>query len=291
MRNLPYRYLHQDTFKDPLQIKTERCLLRKKLDLHWHEYYQLNFIISGRGTSAINGVTRKLEGGSAFLISPADFHEIAPEEGTSLEIYKLAFPHLKIKEELLELIFRGEKKIERYAIFSNNLEFDTFAKRLENLSAEIKAKRPAHEIFVQSELNNILIQWHRARFISPKDVLTSQAEDSVPTHPGIQRALSYIQLHFREALTLQQIASIAHLSVSYFSELFRTSVGMTFQKYLQLQRLQFAMSTLRSSSSSITQVSYAAGFNTLTHFERTFKQRFGMTPSEVKQTKQIRQAS
>jgi len=93
----------------------------------------------------------------------------------------------------------------------------------------------------------------------------------------------HIQHHFRQPLSLQDAARQAHLSPNYFSDLFHKASGLSIQHYLQQQRLQFAQALLRGSSLPVTELSYGAGFDTLTHFERVFRREFGMTPSQARQ--------
>ena len=102
-------------------------------------------------------------------------------------------------------------------------------------------------------------------------------------HPGIQKVRIHIQHHFRQPLSLQDAARQAHLSLNYFSQVFHKATGLSFQHYLQQQRLQFAQALLRSSSLPVTELSNLAGFNTLTHFERVFRRKFGITPSQARQ--------
>ena len=61
---------------------------------------------------------------------------------------------------------------------------------------------------------------------------------SPPAH--LRRALRYVERHFREPLTLAQVAAVAHLSPHWFSEQFRRATGESFQSFLKRRRLQFA---------------------------------------------------
>ncbi|ETK32863.1 helix-turn-helix transcriptional regulator [Microbispora sp. ATCC PTA-5024] len=69
------------------------------------------------------------------------------------------------------------------------------------------------------------------------------------------------------------------VSPNYFSERFRDHTGSSFQVYLQERRLRFARSLLASTSLSVTEVCHAAGFNTLSHFRRAYRRRYGSAPS------------
>nr|WP_084370032.1 AraC family ligand binding domain-containing protein [Microbispora sp. ATCC PTA-5024] len=48
------------------------------VDVHWHDHYELCLVVSGEAEHVVNGVARPIGRGSAFLLSPADFHAIQP---------------------------------------------------------------------------------------------------------------------------------------------------------------------------------------------------------------------
>ena len=95
---------------------------------------------------------------------------------------------------------------------------------------------------------------------------------------AIRKALTYLHHHFSEPLTLEVVAKDANMSAGYLTESFRKSTGTSFQTHLQLLRLRFAQSLLQASDLPITDICFASGFWTLSHFERVFKERFGQTP-------------
>ncbi|ASS65394.1 MULTISPECIES: AraC family transcriptional regulator [unclassified Paenibacillus] len=105
-----------------------------------------------------------------------------------------------------------------------------------------------------------------------------------PLHPSIQQALFFLQHHFREPLTLSEAAKAASLSPNYFSECFRQQLGVGFQQHLLDLRLGFSRSLLQASSLPVSEICYASGFNTLTHFEKMFKRKYGHPPSRCRRS-------
>jgi AraC-like DNA-binding protein len=81
--------------------------------------------------------------------------------------------------------------------------------------------------------------------------------------------------------SLRHLSSQVGMSVFLFARVFRELVGMPPHKYLVGRRLQRARDLLRSGM-PVTDVCYAAGFNNLSHFIRTFRAYFGMLPSKLK---------
>lgn len=86
-----------------------------------------------------------------------------------------------------------------------------------------------------------------------------------------------------EPLTLAGVAAEACLSPHYFSERFCAATGTPFQSYLQDLRLRFARSLLTATGLGVTEVCHAAGFNSLSHFGRTYRRRYGEASSITRQ--------
>ncbi len=106
------------------------------------------------------------------------------------------------------------------------------------------------------------------------------ADDKAAPLPGhrVQRALQRLHERPGEALSVQTAASLCGLSPAYFSRLFRSRHGMPFRDYVRIHRLQLAAQRLADERESLSQISYALGFASPSHFSACFRQRFGVTP-------------
>ncbi len=96
----------------------------------------------------------------------------------------------------------------------------------------------------------------------------------------VQRALHYLQTHYAEPVYVKEVARAAGLSESRLKAVFRKSLGMSCVQYLKSYRVSLAASMLGRSRYQITEVAMAAGFETLSHFNATFREITGMSPSE-----------
>lgn len=279
MTTAPHRLLIETFFQDGLLVTLTQQQVAQPFQLHWHEFYELTLVLQGTGVNTVNGERHLLNPGDAFLLTPADFHAIAPDPGQVLVLYNLIFAQAMLSDTLVQLLFPANAGVT--ASFNQPADFERMVLHFKNLERECQMRAPGRDIAVQSELNLILIEWQRHRK-AQTPVATS---DKTLHHRGIQKALIYIQHHFRQAISLNDAAQHANLSANYFSELFGKETGISFQQYVQQLRLQFAMALLKTSHLQVTEVSYASGFNTLTHFERVFRLQFGMTPREARGTR------
>lgn len=92
-------------------------------------------------------------------------------------------------------------------------------------------------------------------------------------------AKSYIQQQLHCKLTLEIVASKCGMGKSHFCRNFKNVFGMTFLEYLNQQRIEKALTLLKSSDLSITEISLSVGFQELSNFSTTFQRYIGMRPT------------
>lgn len=95
---------------------------------------------------------------------------------------------------------------------------------------------------------------------------------------SVRNALAYMADHFREPLTLSQVARAAGLSVHRTAHVLKDSTGRTFLQHVHRLRIDAAKRLLESGGMSATDVAYAVGYNDQSYFIRHFKRQNGMTP-------------
>ena len=98
---------------------------------------------------------------------------------------------------------------------------------------------------------------------------------------GIKQAILYMEMHFREKITLQTLAREAGYHPTYFSELFKKVTGETYVDTLNRLRIGNAR-TLLSSGFSVSDACYMSGFGSLSNFLTVFKKNCKMSPMEYK---------
>jgi len=101
--------------------------------------------------------------------------------------------------------------------------------------------------------------------------------------PDINRARDYIEENLAEPLDLKQVAGSANLSSCYFCKKFKKSTGMTFTSYVARTRVEAAKKLLVNPQARVSEVAFEVGFQSLTHFNRVFKEISGMSPSRYRE--------
>ena len=108
-------------------------------------------------------------------------------------------------------------------------------------------------------------------------VQTANAEPSV-----ITKAKQFIQENYTEDLSLGQVAAAVHTSIFYFCKLFRKVTGTTFTEFVSRTRVEKAKNLLLNPNLRISEIAYEIGFQSLTHFNRVFKNIVGESPTEYR---------
>lgn len=101
----------------------------------------------------------------------------------------------------------------------------------------------------------------------------------------VRRALAFIQAHFAEPISREEIAKHVAISSNYLTDCFRQVLGITPMTYLTRYRIQQAQRLLDTTDLSITDIALETGFSEISHFTRTFKREVGVSPHAYRRGK------
>lgn len=100
--------------------------------------------------------------------------------------------------------------------------------------------------------------------------------------PLVRRILDFVHEHFREELTLTQVATAVDRHPTHIVRAFRQARQCTIGTYVRRLRLESAAAELLTTDAAISQVAHNAGFYDHPHFCRLFKAQFGLSPAEYR---------
>lgn len=103
----------------------------------------------------------------------------------------------------------------------------------------------------------------------------------------IQEAINYMEHNFHRELSVEELAEVCKLNRSYFSKLFKESMGCPPQEFLIRLRLSKATELMRGTRLSIGSIAARCGYPNQLHFSRAFKKRYGVSPREWRLQNQI----
>lgn len=110
-----------------------------------------------------------------------------------------------------------------------------------------------------------------------QEVLNEESQKS-----EIQKSLEYINLHFKEKITLNNVAEHAGYNPTHFSKLFHKKMGITFNNYVSSIRINYAKRLLASTDHPIAFICFDCGFASVSSFNRNFSEIVGCTPNSYR---------
>ena len=114
--------------------------------------------------------------------------------------------------------------------------------------------------------------------------LSVPAESQTPAgHRQCAAVRRYIDLHFKESLTLEQLADEAHMNKFYLSHAFKREYGVSPINYMISRRLEESKYLLAETDLSMSQIAQLLGFSSLSYFSQVFRKTQGISPMEYRQ--------
>jgi AraC-like DNA-binding protein len=256
------RLSHQECFVNHSHVRVLHQVLPSS-ELHSHEFFEIEIILSGTGTHIMNSKSYPLQRGMIWLSTPADFHEIVLDGDA--EYWTIIFDETLLTQEQLQALF-----------LSNNtckIVSEDVLRRLDTIA----------QIIYEEHLCNgnlrPLMEYLLDAIIPQKPML--------PAVNPVHQAILYTETFFRNNPSLATVAAHVSLSPNYFGNLFKKETGETYVSYLNRRKVTCAMMLLESGV-SVSTACFESGFGSLSGFLQGFKKVTGISPNEY-QKKRIAQ--
>lgn len=254
---------------------------RYQMPLHWHSETELLYIQKGRFLLSLDSREYTLEEGDFCYISGTSLHGGTPQDC----IYEcLCFnsdsllKHSNLVRDYLTDVENNNTLIQ--PVFTN--ADPEILKCTSHMFAAIRAKKPGWELLTLAGLYDFygtIIQKNYRK--TPLDSLSFQRMRQ------IKLALEYIEQHFQEQITLEELSRAAGLSPKYFCRYFKSTLHKTPIDYLNHYRIVRARQLLETNQLSIMEVAVACSYHDLSYFVRCFKKYTGITPNQYSKLSQF----
>lgn len=249
-----------------------RCVvnLPHEIPLHHHDYYEIEIVASGELCHECNGKRMTLSEGDAYILSPDDVHAVTASGGA--EVYNLCIYTEQCNKAVARLLLEEG--------------YPRFGRLTDDEMVEISALHDALREELQSSKKYRSTRIPALTMLFASSLLEKTAvEESLKssrTYSTVAKAMTFIEEHLSEPITLEDVALVSGYSRTYFCRLFREIVGINFKDYLARERINLACDLLTNEKSSITEIVYAVGFNSFSSFWRTFKKYKGISPCQFR---------
>lgn len=254
----------------------------KEVALHHHDFYEVYFFLSGNVQYIIENRSYLLTPGDVLLISPMELHQ--PMFGSEQREYERIV--LWIDKQFLEGFSLPGQSFN--ACFNTNTPNHSNLLRpeganrqfliflLEQLISESSSADPYQEICALSYLAQVMILLNRLS-------LQQRRENVVPTPDStVYSILGYINEHYNENLSLDDLANKFFISKYHLSREFQRLVGTSVHRYIVQKRLVMAKQMLSSGKPS-SEVYQNCGFGDYSNFYRAFKAEYQISPKDYVQ--------
>jgi AraC-like DNA-binding protein len=270
----------------PFSVSFEKMASYNKRE-HQHSFFELVYILSGRGRQCINQYKFDYQPGHMFLITPQDCHSFEIEEET--EFFFLRFNDIYIKSKGLQV-----ENVERleYILHNANHKPGCILKNQSDKSIV----RPIVEALIREAINRdiydreiteqlvntiiVIVARNIAKYLPEKVDMSSDQK--------IVDILNYLQSNIYEPDKIRAAAVSFHFGISehYLGRFFKKHSGQTMQSYINTYRTNLIEHRLKHSDKRMNEIVLELGFTDESHLNKFFKNQKGLSPREYRRSVQ-----
>lgn len=254
--------------------------------LHWHPEFELATALSGTLDYQVGEEHLTLRAGDSIFVNGNLLHGIRQTDGEAAEpMPNVVFSGAVIASELSAI----HQKYIRPILTCDSLPYVIFRgacpehREVNHLIHEVyramEERGDCYEMTVQRSLGLVFAYLFQNLGSLPR----SQASRiRITAQIRLRQMLSYIYEHYRESVTLEEIAGAANIGRSEAGRCFHTYMGCSPVEALIRHRLGVAEGLLRETALPLHEIAFECGFRSVGYFGRRFRRIYGCTPSEYR---------
>ena len=253
-----------------------------RYDPHWHSMphthscSELFFVTGGRGVFHLQNLAYPVQRGDLVIVNAGLEHTETSNEASPLE-------YIVLGVEGLEALSPQPEANGWVAVSLHGLGTD-LTPYLHAVVREMELQEPGFQVICQGLLEVILtLLIRRANFTF------SLADGDKKSSRECSMVRRYIDTHFKENLSLDQLAALVHVNKYYLVHTFTREYGTSPINYLISRRIHESRRLLESTNHSLSQISHMLGFSSPSYFSQVFRKQAGISPQEYRKAFKARQ--
>ncbi|QBN18333.1 AraC family transcriptional regulator [Flavobacterium nackdongense] len=253
--------------------------------LHFHSEFEIIYIKEGTGTRFLGNSITTFQAGDLLLIGSNLPHFMKSDDA-----YHLGNTDLRVKGTIIQF----EKDFMYYAVnnyphfikIKNLLQESQrgiyFAAanfpKLQDLIEKIPLENGLNQLMLFLEILKEMSETENRQTISTTDFVNETIYDTA----RIDKVMSFLNKNYTRNISLEEISSFAAMNTAAFCRYFKSKTGKSFKNYILDMRIGYACKLLLMEDIGISQLSSKCGFETISHFNKTFKKNTGLVPSQYR---------
>lgn len=235
---------------------------------HTHPYAEMFYVVGGQGQILIDQELYPVASQDLVIINPNVVHTEVSLNASPLEYVVLGV-------EGLELI-PGSDDERRFRILDQGQHWESISHCIQNILQETHSNLPGSDTICQAYLEILITLLMR----STDFVLNPAPLPSANNQCAAVRR--YIDAHFKESISLDHLAQIAHVNKYHLAHSFKETFGVSPIAYQLSRRLEESCHLLRQTDLSLSQIAHVLGFSSSSYFSQIFRKNKHMSPSEYR---------
>ena len=282
-----YEIYHEDKSHTSPEFPYNTYLCSIPLDfsavnMHWHEEVEIIVIKKGMGIISVDLTEYEVKNGDIIFVMSGQLHAIRQLGNNTMEYENILFKPSLLRsggcdlcwDNFLSLMFSAAIDVSA-VIRTYDSRYNEMAQAIGQLDLLCDSRPEGYQLAVKGHLYLLLYHLHAQCSVYKDRPPRKQLEK-------LKTILSYVELHYAEPITIEDIAGVCYYSKSYFMKFFKESMGVGFIAYLNDFRLEIAAQMLLAADTNIMDIASACGFDNLSYFNRSFKKKYGVTPGRFR---------
>lgn len=251
--------------------------------MHWHSEFEINYIHRGKGEFICGNRKFTASEGDILILPPNMLHTAYPCKDNILIYDAFVFSPLllgansndRCTAECIRPILNGNVQVNVY-IPSDSSNYADIKAMTDRILFCIHENSPRADLLLKGELMQLF--W----FLENSGNIIFQSSSGTGRNEIIRPVLEYMAQNYQNDITIEELASLIHLSKSYFMKCFKDTVGVSAIEHLTQLRMNAVCEALSTTKDKIADIAFHCGYSNLSNFNRQFLKKVGCSPDEYR---------